>query len=283
MMGMLTADFSRLKRSRGFYIIIIISLALLAIFATAAYFVTGFAQEMTQMEMTGPFMTEDLLQRARRAMNLNFFASFYLSHNNVLHLLVALFAAGFISRDHQTGYLKNLMTVPGLRHKWLISKLLVTALAAAAFYLVFLAACVVTVLLYGNQPVIMAGELARYFGLHLLVDLAIFSLICLIVCLTQARAVAIVLALLVSFNMQSILYLLIDSLGILPFKLRAWGMMGQASRLPLQGGIVSMMGEMREVGVALTKESHLLFVALGIFLFSTALSLWAIRRVDYKG
>lgn len=281
MTRMIRADLSRLYRSKGYYIIIILSLVLLAIFALAAYFVTGFAREMTGMD-AGSFMNGDLLEQARRMMNLNFFASFYLSHNSILHLLIAVFAAGFISKDHQTGYLKNLMAVPGVRHKWVTSKLLVMGFAAALFYLIFLLGSAFTVVLFGNRVEVMAGELLRYFGLHLLVDMAIFALICLIVSLTQARTAALVLALLISLNIQSILYLLIDSLGILPFKLREWGMMGQASKLPLKGGIVSLMGGMDGDVFKITQHMELFYVALGLFVVATGLSLWFIRKVDYK-
>lgn len=278
MKNMLLMDGSRLFRSRGFYVIILVSLVLLAIFATAAYFVTGFAQELMDRPLPTGLVDGNMLQQARRMMNISFFASFYLSHNNLLHLLLALFAAGFIAKDHQSGYLKNLLGIRHMRQKWLLSKYLIMLLAAIIFYGVFLLGCLVVVLLYGNSPAFHWAALAQYMGLHLTVDLALLAIISLIVCLVQGRTAAVILALLVTLNVQTILYLLIDSLNLLPFKLREWGLMAQASRLGLEGGIISLMGQ-----DAATKPTQLLPVSLGLCLAGMLLSLWAIRRVDYKG
>jgi ABC-type transport system involved in multi-copper enzyme maturation permease subunit len=280
MINMLHMDIRRLFKTRGYYITMLVSLILLAIFATAGYIVTGlggsFGPQMENMSMGDA--TPAMIAQARRMMDFNFFASFYLSHNSILHLLIALFAAGFISKDHQTGYFKNLLCIRSLRLKWLAGKLITMLLAAVIYYLVFLLGCALAVVLYGNPLTIDVSRVAAYFGLHLTVDMALFAVAALVVAALQTKTAAVIISLLLSFNIQAILYLLLDQLGLFPFKLQEWGMMSLASKLPLQGSFLSMMTS----GDG-TTAGQLLPVSLGVFAVFSLLSLLTLYRVDYKG
>lgn len=280
MTNYLLMDLRRLLRTRGFYVAMLLSLVLLAIFAGASYLVTGISEEMLPPEHAGdlPLNPDAMLRQARRMMNFSYFLSFYLSSNSVMHLLITLMAAGFISKDHQTGYLKNLLCIRGMREKWLVSKLLVTGLGAIMIYAAYAAASALAVLLYGNPLQVAWGEAAGYLGLHLTVDLALFAVICLCVAIWQSRTVAVVVAMLLSFNLQAILYLLIDQFRLFSFNLREWGMMGQASRLRLSGSLTSFILEGEG-----TRAADLLPVSLGIALAATLACLMVLRTRDYKG
>ncbi len=280
MINIIKMDVQRLFKTRGYYTTILVSLILLAIFATAGYIVTGLGGSFGPgaRDIPAGLATPALIAQARRMMDFNFFASFYLSHNSILHLLIALFAAGFISRDHQTGYFKNLLCIRDLRLKWLVSKFVTMLLAAVIYYLVFLLGCAVAVLLYGNPLTINLGQVATYFGLHLTVDMALFAVAALVVAVLQTKTAAVIISLLLSFNIQAILYLLLDQLGLFPFKLQEWGMMSLASKLPLQGSFLSMMS-----GGGGTTAGQMLPVSLGVFAVFALLSLLMLHRVDYRG
>lgn len=278
MIRYLRMDLRRLFKTRGFYLSILLSLVFLLILSIAAYFVTGLAQEMTGQEFSGPMNNPMIITQARSQMNVGFFASFFLSHNSLLHLLLALFAAGFIAKDHQSGYLKNLFCLPGLRFRWFFAKLIVLLIAALIYYAVYLLGCLLVVLIYGNPLSLNWADLARYFGLHLSVDMALFALICLITSLLQTKSAAVILALVLSLNIQGIFYLLIDSIGFLPFKLGEYGMMRLASRLITQGSITSFIGASQG-----TTAQQLLPVSLGLLLIASAACLYSLHRVDYRG
>lgn len=278
MIRTLRMDFRRLFRTRSYYISILIALAFLAILGGAAYYVTGLAQQMAQTEVDlSTISNPTVLDMARQQMNIGFFASFFLSHNSLLHLILVLFAAGYIAKDHQSGYLKNLFCIPQLRLKWLFSKLIVLLVASLLYYLVFLLGCALVVLLYGNTLSPDFADLARYFGLHLSVDMALFALICLITALLQTKTAAVILALVLSFNLQGILYLLIDSIGFLPVKLGSYGMMGLAGKLQLEGSIMSFVSK-----TGGTTTAQMLPVSLTLFVLSLFAGIFAIHRVDYR-
>ncbi|MHC1787350.1 MAG: hypothetical protein AB9880_09850 [Christensenellales bacterium] len=279
-------DFRRLFKTRSYYAAILIALALLAIYASAAFFFTG-AGVPKAAPGEAPLRITALLKQARQFLDLNHFASVMNTGTGMLHLILAAFAAAFISKDHQSGYLKNLYGIRDLRGKWLLSKLVVMMTAAVLYYLCYLAGASLVTLLYGNAFSPDIGALAGYYGLHLSVDLALFGLILLTVTLLQTKTAAVVVALLLSFNLQAILYLIIDQFGWLPFELVEYGMMGQASRLTIAGsGAVAglMARRMQDILSSMpTTPGSLLPVSLGIAALAIALSYLMLRRVDYRG
>lgn len=279
-------DFRRLFKTRSFYIAMLIALLLLAIYSSAAYFFTG-AGIPKAAEGQAPLAITQMLRQARLFLDFNHFASIMNTGTSMLHLILAAFAAAFISKDHQSGYLKNLYGIRNLRGKWLASKLAVMMSAAVIYYLVYLLGAAIVTLLYGNALSPNIGALAAYYGMHLSVDLALFGLITLTVTLLQTKTAAVVVALLLSFNLQAILYLIIDQFGWLPFDLAEYGMMSQASRLMIAGGspVAGMMARRFQDMLASmpVTPATLLPVSLGIAFFTIALSWLMLVKVDYRG
>ena len=279
MMQYLKMDIRRMLRTRGLYIGILVSLFFLGIFSVASYLVTGIASEIMPAG-SGALPPTELLVQARKMMNVNYFLSFFFSMPGfrLLHMLLALFAAGFLSKEHQTGYLKNMFSIPRMREKWLVSKMITLLLASLLFYAVFLLACVITVMLFGNAVHINWSDIGPFLGTQLTVDMALFALIMLAVTVIQSRTAAVVSALMLSFNMQGLLYLLIDQIGFLPFKLRDYGMMNLAAQMSLPETLTSILTQ----GDPVT-ASQVLPLSLGWFAVALVFSWIALRRVDYKG
>lgn len=285
MLNYLKMDGKRLLRTRGFYAAMLLALFFLGMFALAGYFVTGFAEEF--MPASESLMNDQMRSAARRYMSFNLFFSFFFSlpGMRMLHALLSLFAAGYLAREHQSGYLKNLFSLRSMRAKWLISKLLTLLLAAALYYLVFALGCALVQLLYGNPLQVNPGELLPFLGGQLLVDMALFSVIMLAVVLLQSKAAAVLTAMALSLNVQGLLYLLIDWVDLLPVKLSGWGMMNLAAQAELPGGIMSLIGT-AGAGQAFGSggdPAMLLPVAGAVFALFTALSALCLYRVDYRG
>ncbi|NLD33350.1 MAG: ABC transporter permease subunit [Clostridiales bacterium] len=280
MMGRyLSMDIRRMLRTRSLYISMLVSLIFLAFFSIASYFVTGIASDMMPGGH-GPLPPSEMLVQARKMMNINYFLGFFftLPGLRLLHMLLALFAAGFLSKEHHTGYLKNMLSIPRMREKWLVSKMVTLLLASLLFYAVFLLACMITVLLFGNAVEIAWGQVGPFMGMQLSVDMALFALIMLVVTVIQTKTAAVISALMLSFNMQGLLYLLLDQIGFLPFRLRDYGMMNLAGQLSLPGSLMSFLSEGEPVTAA-----RLLPLSLGWLAVALLLSWLALRRVDYKG
>ena len=288
MIRYLSMDIRRLFRTRSFYTSMIVSVIFLSIFALAAYFVTGIAEDM--MPGSGRLLNEQMMNRARTQMSFNFFFSFFFSlpGMRMLHMLLALFAAGFLSREHQSGYIKNLMSLPRMRSKWMLSKTLTMLLATLVFYAVFALACVLVLVFYKNPIVINLSEIGPFIAGQVLVDMALFAVIMLGVTVFQSKAASVVIALLLSLNMQGLFYLLIDWLNVLPLKLSGYGMMNLAARAEMPGSMSSLMSGtgmeiLSGVEAASDDPNLLLYVSGTIFLLCFILSALSLHRVDYKG
>ncbi|NLO15978.1 MAG: hypothetical protein GX123_08090, partial [Clostridiales bacterium] len=104
-----------------------------------------------------------------------------------------------------------------------------------------------------------------FLGKEMLVSLALCAIVLFILTLTQNKTAALVLGMVISVNMQMIIFFLIDSLNFLPFRLREWGLMSQASRL-LSGG----------------ETPYLVVTALVFMAAGFGISWWAITRRDLK-
>lgn len=288
MIRYLSMDIRRLFRTRSFYTSMIVSVIFLSIFALAAYFVTGIAEDM--LPGSERLINEQMMSQARARMTFNFFFSFFFSlpGMRMLHMLLALFAAGFLSREHQSGYIKNLMSLPRMRSKWMLSKTLTMLLATLVFYAVFALFCVLVLVFYKNPIVINLSEVGPFIAGQMLVDMALFAVIMLGVTVFQSKAATVVIALLLSLNMQGLFYLLIDWLNVLPLKLSGYGMMNLAARAEMPGSMSSFMSG---TGMAILSGAEaangssnlLLYVSGGIFLLFFTLSALSLHRVDYKG
>jgi len=286
MLNYILMDFKRLLRTRSFYLALLIAVFFLSMFALAGYYVTGFAEEF--VPQAERMMNEQVLEMARGYMTFNLFFSFFFSlpGMRMLHALLSLFAAGFLSREHHSGYLKNLLSIRGMRARWMVSKLLVLLTASILYYALFGLACALVQVFYGNPVAVNFAQVLPFLGGQLLVDMALFSVIMLVVILFQTKAAAVLVAMMLSLNMQGLLYLLIDWVNVLPFKLARYGMMNLAAKAELPGGIVGLMGMAAGgsgIGMLSGGAEALLPVAAGVFLLFTALSAFFLYRADYKG
>lgn len=163
----MSMDLRRLFRSKSFYVSMMIIIIFLSIFAFASYYVEGMAEEFVPAA-GGRNMPPQVLDQVRKLITFNFFFSFFFSIPGMRmhHVLLALFAAGYISKEHHTGYLKNLLGIPHMRGKWMISKTLTLLFATLIYYLVFSLACAVALLLYGNPIVISLSEILPLSGVR---------------------------------------------------------------------------------------------------------------------
>ncbi|MDD4081502.1 MAG: ABC transporter permease, partial [Eubacteriales bacterium] len=204
MINTLRMDFRRLFKTRSFYFTFLWALALMAIMATASWFLAdNMAREAGGLAgLTGG----QILSEARKLFNVSRFASFFMGAPSFMHLILVVFAAGYISKDHQSGYFKNLLTLPGAREKWLAGKQLAMLVAGVLFYVVIILGSILVTVLFGNAPVIDVPQLAAFFGLHLTADLALFALLTLTTALLQTRTAAVMVAMVFAFNMQALLY-----------------------------------------------------------------------------
>ena len=284
MIKYLSMDLRRLFRTKSFYVSMLIIIIFLSIFATASYYVEGMAEEM--MPTGAQSMPPQVLDQVRKLITFNFFFSFFFSIPGMRmhHVLLALFAAGYLSKEHHTGYMKNLFCLPRMREKWMASKTLTVLIASIVYYFVFALACVVALILYGNPIVINLTEILPFIGGQILVDMALFSLIMMMVMLLQSKAAAVITALILSLNIQSLFYLLIDWLNVLPFKLVRYGMINLASKAEIPGSMSSMMsGRGMEFIQGAPVDPNLLYIVAGsIFAGALLLSWFLFRQVDYK-
>jgi len=284
MMKYMAMDLRRLFRTKSFYVSIIIITVFLSIFATASYYVEGMAQELVPQGGRG--MPSGVLESIRRAITFNFFFSFFFSLPGMRmhHVLLALFAAGYLSKEHHTGYLKNLLCLPRMREKWMVSKILTLLLATVVYYLVFTLACVVVLLLYGNPIVIKLSQVVPFILGQMLTDMALYAVIMAVVMILQSKAAAVITALVLSLNIQSLFYLLIDWLDILPFKLVTYGMMNLASRAEIPGSMSNLMSSSgMRFPLGDPVSANMLYIVSGIVFVSFLLMSWLLfRQVDYK-
>lgn len=288
MIKYLRMDIKRLFKTRAFYVTILAAILVLALFATAGWFL---ADNFTRGEDMGGLPMGSLIEQARKMFNVARFSSFFMGSPSLHHLLLVVFAAGFISKDHQTGYLKNLFVLQGLREKWLVSKLITMLLAGVLYYLGIILAAAGATLLFGNAPQINVAQLGSFFGLHLTADLALFAILCLTVAFFQSKTSAVVVGMLLSFNIQNLIFLLLDQIGFLPFKLTDYGMMNLVGRLDITtfgGASPDMLSSaMNSMGGGMggnpTTAAKLLPVTLGWFAVATLLSWMTLRWRDYKG
>ncbi len=293
MTGILKMDLRRLFKTRSFYLSMLWAMVILAIFATAGWFFADEAlRSMGGTQVMG-MPADRLIHEARKMFNVSRFASFFMGAPSLMHLLLVTFGAGFLAKDHQTGYFKNLLSIRGLRTKWLLSKVVTLLVAGTVFYLALVLGSVLATALFGNTPRVDLGQLTVYFGLHLISDMALFMVIAAVVAFFQSRTAAVMMAMVLSFNMQAILYLLIDQIGFLPFKLARSGLMSMTGRLDIsafgQGEVDLLSGFLRGPhGPAGTPAQpitlgELLPVSLGIFAVMLLVSWLILRYRDYKG
>lgn len=291
MMGLLRMDLRRLFKTRSFYFTMLWALLILAIFATAGWFFADEALRSMGDQTIMGLPADQMIREARKMFNVSRFSSFFMGAPSLMHLLLVTFGAGFLAKDHQTGYFKNLLCLRGMRTKWLLSKVVTLLVAGAVFYLALIAGSTAATLLFGNTPHIDVAQLGTFFGLHLITDMALFMVTAAVVAFFQSRTAAVMAAMVLGFNMQAIIYMLLDQIGFLPFKLSSNGLMSLTGRLNIndygKGGadlLTAVMGAMSGGQQAAgTTPAQLLPISLGLFFGMLFVSWLMLRHRDYKG
>lgn len=243
-------DLRRLFRSRSVYVGMLVILLTMAIATAAIHFLTTQSVEnlvkmggshgrrddmqagLAMAALISPESAEKAMLELRRQTDVEALVQVPTNQVSVAHLMVVIVLALFAAKDYATGYLKNLLSLRGMKTKWLASKVVIALVISVLFYLVTLAAAVTGSLALGNPAAFDAGLLAGYFGVHIAVDLALAASVLLVLTLSQNKTGALVFGMLEAFNLQRALFLLIDALDWLPFRLSDYAMMNQATLSP---------------------------------------------------
>lgn len=189
--------------------------------------VEGAARAMSAMGMSPQMMLRRQMT-TRRLLTAPF-------RGPLLEMLLCGLAALLMGRDFQTGYLKNLVSLPFFRRSWFWSKWAVMVLAALILFLWLFPMSLLGTLLLGNPVnLVMAEALPVLLG-NFLACVALISLVMLVLMLTQNKTAAMVFSAIVPSGFLILVYKLIDLARVLPFKLSGALLMEQTLALSETG------------------------------------------------
>lgn len=152
-------------------------------------------------------------------------------------LFSAIFAALFMGRDIQTGYMKNLITIRGFRTKWFVSKALAAAIAIALMYASLFVFSFFGTLVLGNPFAPDMAALLPFLGAHYLACLAMAAAVFAALLLTQNKTGALVLGIVLSSGIHAVLLRLADLTGLIPLRLSGATLMERAMQLSVGGAV----------------------------------------------
>lgn len=257
---MIRSDLRSLRKTKSLYSILLVLAAFVLITAFSTWYMTeksmtellDFAQK--QMAEEGMEQGGNMAQigaaaqmldagdarvmqlQVRRQMSFSILAT--LTYTAPLaHTLTVVLMAIYASKDYATGYLKNLLGVQNIKTKWIISKVLMAALAIAVVVISMLLFGLLGTLILGNPMEFNFPQVLPFLSQHMLVSFALCMLTMMVLVLTQNKTTALTVGMLLSFNTQNLLYMLLDTTDWLPFRLRDWGMMNQAGKIALGGAM----------------------------------------------
>ncbi|MDO5022272.1 MAG: ABC transporter permease subunit [Eubacteriales bacterium] len=255
---MLKADLRRLFRTRSLYVCLILMVSIIIITSISmniltqkgdlfeiTYAVEGLNQgtksDMQKIRaeadvlnnLDSPFM-KGMRQKLRSY--ISFEILFKIPFVSSLFLMLApLVVVLYSSKDYATGYIKNYLILPQAKTKWLVSKMLILPVIMATFYLgAFISSAIGTLILKNPFP----EDFSEIFAYIAKISLPIFSFTLFTLFLTvalQNKTAALIISLPLSFNMQALAYILIDSAGFLPIKLRDWAFISKTKELSMSG------------------------------------------------
>ncbi len=249
MRNILHSDVRRLLRTRSLYVGMLVIALTVAIATAGVHFLTTqsvegltrFAQNhrggagnemqagLAMAALISPDSAREAMLELRRQTGVQTLAQVPIQQVGVAHLMLAIVITLFAAKDYHTGYLKNLLTLRGIKTKWLLSKIVMALLASVLLSLATLVSAMVGAMVLGNAPTFDAGLMAGFFGMHLLVDLALAASVLLVLTLSQNKTAALVFGMLEAFNLQRAIYLLLDATGWLNFSLSDYAMMNLAT------------------------------------------------------
>lgn len=258
MMPMLRTDLRRLAKTSRLYanIIIIMVVVLIAAVSIRALSESGDILEMTyaiegldessseEMNKVRDFskssgvnsftLTEEMRVKMRAIISFEVLNKLPFA-TSLFFVLMPIVCVMYVSKDYTTGYLKNYLVIPDAKNKWLISKMLMLPVILIAFYIgIFIASAIGTLILKNSFP----ANYSDIFLYILKVSLPAIAFALLSLFLTvafQSKTSSFIVTLLLSFNMQAIIYALIDSIDFLSFKLRDYAFISLTRNLCVTG------------------------------------------------
>ncbi|HHX21461.1 MAG TPA: ABC transporter permease subunit, partial [Clostridiales bacterium] len=248
MRNILRMDIRRLLRARSLYVGMLIIALIVGIATTAMHFLTtqsvddlaqmgawhedgdDMQSKLAMAARISPENAKNAMLELRRQADVQSLSMVPIQQIGMAHLMLVIVVALFAAKDYATGYLKNLLTLRGIKSKWLLSKLVIALLVSALLYLTTLLSAVIGSLLLGNPAAFDTAKLLSFFGVHMAVDLALAASVLCVLTLTQNKTAALVFGMLEAFNFQRMVFFLLDTLGWLPFRLSDYAMMNQAGK-----------------------------------------------------
>lgn len=248
MRNILRMDIRRLLRARSLYVGMLIIALIVGIATTAIHFLTtqsvddlaqmgawhedgdDMQSKLAMAARISPENAKNAMLELRRQADVQSLSMVPIQQIGMAHLMLVIVVALFAAKDYATGYLKNLLTLRGIKSKWLLSKLVIALLVSALLYLTTLLSAVIGSLLLGNPAAFDTAKLLSFFGVHMAVDLALAASVLCVLTLTQNKTAALVFGMLEAFNFQRMTFFLLDTLGWLPFRLSDYAMMNQAGK-----------------------------------------------------
>lgn len=289
MLNILRMDVRRLLRTRSLYATLVVLSAVILVAAIGTWYMTeksvseliDYAQkqmaeegieggaDMDNIAMAAQFLdTSDarvVQLEMRRQMSFNTLSTMPFT-GSFAHTLLAMLIALFASKDYATGYFKNLLAMPGVKTKWLLSKVVVMVLCILLTVAVVLGVSAIGTLILGNPMEIDWPKIMAFMGQHMLISFTLNMLVLMILIVTQNKTAAQTLGIMLSVNTQNLLYMLLDLTDWLPFRFKDWGLMNQAMKISLDGPV----------------PERLPIIAAVLISFGFIVSLLGINRRDLK-
>lgn len=281
MFNYLQMDLRRLLRTKSFYFAFLAFIVVLGFFTGTMLFVLNHSPEnFLQMIRSGnpeaaqfdpsmfpSGMIKGAVNSMRSLVSTEVFLAF-LSEGGFSRILFVIVFTTFIGRDYQTGYLKNLLSLKRTRIHWIVSRVIIGLVVAISLQAVMTLLSMASTAFINGKFSLNASNAIPYLGVQLSGQMAFASIAIVLITLTQNRTITLLVTLLLSFNIQSAVYLLIDLWGVLPFKMVEYGIINRISKY--------------KMSQSLSHAWDAASVALAAFLVFTMLSWLFTRKQDYK-
>lgn len=281
MFNHLRMDLRRLTRTKSFYFSMLAIVVVLGFLTGTMLFVLNHSPEnFLQMIRSGnpesvqfnPSMfPSGMLKSAAASMrslvNTEVFLTI-LSEGGFIRILFVIVYVTFIGRDYQTGYLKNLLSLKRVRANWILSRVIIALVISIALNVVLTLLSMAATAFVNGKFAFNAANALPFLGVQTSGHLALAGIALVMTTLSQSRTAALLVTLLLSFNIQSAVYMLIDLWGILPFKIAEYGIINRIGRY--------------KMAQPLSQAWDASYVALIAFLVFIFLSWLITKKRDYK-
>lgn len=249
-------DLKRMFKMKSFYATMIISLMLMGL-TLAGIVATGeFMGEMGASIKS--FVTPNTL------IDVSYVSGFALTMMSIFFAIIAV-------DDFGSGWYKNYIPQAGARTRFVVSKILIAIVYFVIQFLVNLAAAVVGTVLVGGTLTLQEGDTGVWSTfLHYFPYTIAFMMIVLAVSVWRFnKTTSIVVAVLLSMNIQGLIFNLLEMSKLLPFKLSDYSLLTQMRK----------SSPFFQQGDTTTP----LIIAAAFFLVFSAFSVWRMNKADIVG